>query len=131
MSRILLVSMLLVCSRWVPAWAQERRVTGTVSANEDGTTMPGVSVVIKGTTRGTNTDANGNYSISVPDKGGRLVFSFVGSVQQEAEIGNQSVINIKLASDSRQLSEVVVTGTGVATTKAKLGIAAQYWTLKE
>ena len=125
------MSFLLTCSLWTIAWGQERKITGTVTANEDGTTIPGVSVVIKGSTRGTNTDAKGEYAISVPDRGARLVFSFVGSVQQEVEVGNQSVINVKLVSDSRQLSEVVVTGTGVATTKAKLGIAVESVSAKD
>jgi TonB-linked SusC/RagA family outer membrane protein len=93
--------------------------------------MPGVSVVLKGTTKGSNTDAEGNYAINVPDKGGKLTFSFVGSVTQEVEIGTQSVINVKLTSDARQLSEVVVTGVGVATTKAKLGIAVESVSAKD
>ena len=115
--------MLIVCSRWVPAWAQERVVTGKVTASEDGTPMPGVSVVIKGTTRGANTDATGNYSISAPDKGGRLVFSFVGSASQEVEIGNRSVVDIKLANDSKQLGEVVVTAVGIQREKRALAYA--------
>ena len=123
MSRILLVSMLLVCSLWVPAWAQERIITGKVLASEDGTPMPGVSVVIKGTTRGANTDANGTYSITAPDKGGRLVFSFVGSASQEVEIGNRSVVDIKLVNDSKQLGEVVVTAVGIQREKRALAYA--------
>ena len=115
--------MLIVCSRWVPAWAQERVVTGKVTASEDGTPMPGVSVVIKGTTRGANTDADGTYSISTPDKGGRLVFSFVGSASQEVEIGNRSVVDIKLANDSKQLGEVVVTAVGIQREKKALAYA--------
>ncbi|HLL95530.1 MAG TPA: SusC/RagA family TonB-linked outer membrane protein [Spirosoma sp.] len=123
MSRILLVSMLLVCSLWVPAWAQERTITGKVLSSEDGNPMPGVSVVIKGTTRGANTDANGTYSISVPDQGSRLVFSFVGSASQEVEIGNRSVVDIRLANDSKQLGEVVVTALGQQRDKKALAYA--------
>ncbi|WP_317168019.1 TonB-dependent receptor plug domain-containing protein [Spirosoma taeanense] len=125
MSRILFVSILFMCSLWSPAWAQERRITGKVTAAEDGSAMPGVSVILKGTTRGANTDAEGNYAIVVPQSGGTLTFSFVGTVSQEVPIGNQSVINVRLSADSRILSEVVVTGVGVATTKAKLGIAVE------
>lgn len=123
MSRILLVGMLLVCSLWVPAWAQERTITGKVLASEDGTPMPGVSVVIKGTTRGANTDANGTYSITTPNQGGRLIFSFVGSASQEVEIGNRSVIDIRLANDSKQLGEVVVTAVGIQREKKALAYA--------
>ena len=115
--------MLLVCSLWVPAWAQERTITGKVLASDDGTPMPGVSVVIKGTTRGANTDANGTYSITAPDKGGRLVFSFVGSASQEVEIGNRSVVDIRLTNDSKQLGEVVVTAVGIQREKRALAYA--------
>ena len=115
--------MLFVCSFCVTVLAQEQTVTGKVTAAEDGSIMPGVSVVLKGTTRGSSTDASGTYSISVPEKGATLVFSFVGSATQEFKVGNQSIINVNLVSDSRQLSEIVVTGVGVATDKRKLGIA--------
>lgn len=125
------MSLLLVGSVWTTAMAQDRRVTGKVTSSDDGSAMPGVSVVVKGSTKGANTDADGNYSVSVPDKGGKLVFSFVGATSQEVEIGNQSVINLKLVSDTRQLSEVVVTGVGVATTKAKLGIAVESVSAKD
>ncbi len=88
--------------------------------------MPGVSVLLKGTTKGANTNADGAYSVEVPgDKSATLVFSFVGVATQEVAVGNQSVIDVKLVSDNRQLSEVVVTGVGVATDKRKLGIAVE------
>jgi len=125
MRKILLVSLLLVCSLWATAWAQERKVSGKVTSADDGKPMPGVSVVLKGTTKGANTDADGSYSIAVPEQGGKLVVSFVGTTTQEVEIGNQSVIDIKLATDTRQLNEIVVTGVGVATDKRKLGIAVE------
>ncbi|GAB2524362.1 SusC/RagA family TonB-linked outer membrane protein [Spirosoma aerophilum] len=123
MRKILLMSLLLVCSFWLPALAQERTITGKVTASEDGSPMPGVSVVIKGTTRGTNTDANGSYSISVTEKGSRLIFSFVGSASQELEIGNKSVINVALANDAKQLGEVVVTALGQQRDKKALAYA--------
>jgi len=115
MSRILLLSFLLVNSVLSTAWAQERKVVGKVISAEDGSALPGVSVVVKGTTKGANTDASGVYVISIPStKGISLVFSFVGVVTQEVKVGNESEINVSLVSDSRQLSEVVVTGVGVA-----------------
>ncbi|WP_332369042.1 carboxypeptidase-like regulatory domain-containing protein [Spirosoma telluris] len=132
MSRILLMSFLLVSSIWSTAWAQERRIVGKVTSAEDGSPLPGVSVVVKGTTKGANTDAGGVYSISVPSaKGTILVFSFVGVVTQEVKVGNESEVNASLVSDSRQLSEVVVTGVGVATSKAKLGIAVESVSAKD
>jgi TonB-linked SusC/RagA family outer membrane protein len=123
MRRILLAGILMVCSLWVPAWAQERTITGKVVASEDGTLMPGVSVVLKGTTRGANTDANGAYTIGIPEKGGKLIFSFVGSASQEVEIGNRSVVDVKLENDSKQLNEVVVTAVGIQREKKALAYA--------
>jgi TonB-dependent starch-binding outer membrane protein SusC len=113
------------------AWAQQRTVTGKVTSAEDQAAIPGASVVLKGSTRGTTTDAAGNYSLGVPAEGGTLVVSFVGTTQQEVVIGNQSVIDVKLVADTRQLTEVVVTGVGVATTKAKLGIAVESVSAKD
>ncbi len=125
MRKILLVSLLLVSSAWATVWAQEMKVTGKVTTADDGAAIPGVSIVVKGSSRGSNTDSQGNYSINVPATGSKLVFSFVGTTTQEIEVANQSVIDVKLVSDSRQLSEVVVTGVGVATSKTKLGIAVE------
>ena len=106
------MSILLVCSVWTVGFAQDRTITGKVTSLDDGASMPGVSIVIKGTTRGVNSDANGAYSISVPGSGAKLVFSFVGSTSQEIEVGNRSILNVKLTNDSKQLSEVVVTALG-------------------
>ena len=79
---------LLVCFSFVfalsTAWAQERMVSGKVTSPEDGSTLPGVNVVLKGTTNGTVTDADGNYKLNVPSAGGTLVFSFIGLQTQEA-----------------------------------------------
>ena len=132
MRRILLVSLLLVCSLWSTGWAQDRRVVGKVTSAEDGSPLPGVSVVVKGTTEGTSTDANGLFDLSIPNpKGTTLVFSFVGVATQEIKLGNESELNVSMASDSRLLTEVVVTGSGVATTKAKLGIAVESVSAKD
>src|SRR5690606_29880933 len=73
---------------------------------------PGVNVVIKGTTSGTSTDANGKYSISVPQSGGILVFSFIGLSSLEVEVGNRSVVDVRMSMDITQLTEVVVVGYG-------------------
>ena len=107
------------------ALAQERVITGRVSSAEDGTALPGVNVVLKGSTNGTVTDSDGAYKLSVPDKGGVLVFSFIGLKTNELEIGERTVIDIALSLDVTQLSEVVVTGAGIATDKRKLGIAVE------
>ena len=90
------------------AWAQERVVSGKVTSTEDGSTLPGVNVVVKGTTNGTVTDSNGAYSLNVPGTGGTLVFSFIGFQTQEVSIGDQTIVDAKLGADITQLSEVVV-----------------------
>jgi TonB-linked SusC/RagA family outer membrane protein len=94
------------------AWAQERSVLGKVTSQEDGTALPGVNVVVKGTTNGTVTDAEGNFKISVPSSGGSLVFSFIGLSTTEVEIGDRTTVDVSLSLDVQQLSEVVVTGYG-------------------
>jgi len=82
-----------------------------------------VSVVLKGTNRGANTDAEGKYTIAVPAEGGTLIFSFVGTMAQEVAIGSRSVIDVKLAADTKQLSEVVVTAVGIQRDKKALAYA--------
>jgi TonB-linked SusC/RagA family outer membrane protein len=106
-------------------WAQERTVTGRVSSMEDGSGLPGVNVVLKGTTNGTVTDANGNYSLSVPQEGGTLVFTFIGLQSQEAVIGTRATVDLQMSQDVQQLSEVVVTAMGIERTKNELAYAAQ------
>lgn len=112
MRRVLLLltaSLVLVTS----AFAQERTVTGKVTSAEDGSSLPGVNVVLKGTTAGTVTDVDGNYKISVPAEGGTLVFSFIGLTTSEIGVGSRSTVDVQMASDITQLSEIVVTGYGV------------------
>lgn len=123
MKQYLLVCVVIVSSA-VTAWAQGRVITGTVTSAEDGSSLPGVSVVIKGTTTGTSTDANGSYSLSVPEGQNVLIYSFIGMQSQEVEIGNRTVIDIQLAEDVRQLSEVVVTALGIERSVKTLGYAA-------
>ncbi|NOS91489.1 MAG: SusC/RagA family TonB-linked outer membrane protein, partial [Cyclobacteriaceae bacterium] len=94
------------------AWAQERTVTGKVTSADDGSGLPGVNVILKGTTTGTVTDVEGNFSISVPSSGGSLDFSFVGYVTQTVDIGSRSTIDVQLATDVTQLSEVIITSYG-------------------
>jgi TonB-linked SusC/RagA family outer membrane protein len=93
------------------ALAQEKVVTGKVVSEDDGSAIPGVNVLEKGTSNGTVTDAEGNFRISVGSTA-TLVFSFVGYSSQESVVGAQSVINISLPSDVTSLSEVVVVGYG-------------------
>lgn len=95
------------------AWAQDRTVSGKVTDAESGEGLPGVNVLLKGTSQGVNTDLDGNYKISVPSDGGTLVFTFIGMSNKEVAIGARSVIDVSLDTDIRQLSEVVVTALGI------------------
>jgi len=90
------------------ALAQERVVTGAVT-DETGSPMPGVNVLVKGTSVGTATDTEGKYSISLGD-GATLVFTFVGYVSQEVAVGSRTSVDVTMAPDVQALSEIVVTG---------------------
>lgn len=92
--------------------AQERTVSGTVTSAEDGTSLPGVSVVVKGSTMGAVTDSEGFYTLDVPAQEGILVFTFIGLKTQEIEIGNRTTVDVQMSVDVTQLSEVVVVGYG-------------------
>ncbi|WP_461065093.1 SusC/RagA family TonB-linked outer membrane protein [Spirosoma horti] len=120
MSKILLGSWLLLLLFCLPVLAQDVAVSGRVTSSDDGSPLPGVTVQVKGSTKGTNTDAQGYYKItSAPSS--RLVFSFIGYVSQEVAVGNQTTINVSLAGDSQQLSEVVVIGYGTQTRQDATG----------
>jgi TonB-linked SusC/RagA family outer membrane protein len=116
---------LLACFSFVllsfSVMAQDRVVQGKVTSQEDGLPLPGVNVVVKGTTNGAVTDADGAYKLSVPASGGTLSFSFIGMVTQDVEIGDRTVIDVSLVSDAATLQEVVVTGQGIAKEKRALG----------
>lgn len=90
------------------SWAQERIVTGKVTSTEDGAAVPGVNVLVKGTTNGTATDADGSFSININSADDVLVFSFIGFATREITVGNQSSIAVALDPDITVLSEVVI-----------------------
>lgn len=91
---------------------QTRTITGQVLSSEDNSGLPGVNVIVKGTTTGTVTDIEGNYAIDVPANAVSLVYSSVGFITQEVAIGTQSVINLTLTADVTALEEIVVVGYG-------------------
>jgi len=113
--RMLYAFMVLACLLFanMSVYAQGFQVTGVVS-DESGETLPGVNVMVKGTTVGAVTDVNGNYSITVPDGNAVLQFSFVGYNPQDIVVGNQRQIMVTMAESSTALSEVVVIGYGTA-----------------
>ena len=92
--------------------AQERTVTGTVTSGEDGSALPGVNVILKGTSTGTITDLDGNFVISVSGNEAVMTFSSVGFTGQEVLVGNQTVIDLALQPDITALEEIVITGYG-------------------
>lgn len=91
---------------------QNKTITGKVIGADDNMGIPGVNVLVKGTNVGAVTDFDGNYSINVPSSSSTLVFSYIGFVTQEIIVGNQSIINVTMASDVAALDEVVVVGFG-------------------
>jgi len=95
------------------AIAQDRTITGTVKGQEDGLPIPGVSVRVKGAAGGTLTGADGSFSIKAPASATSLEFSSIGYVSQTRTLGTSNVINVALITDSKGLSEVVITGYGV------------------
>ena len=92
-----------------PQQEEGKKITGTVT-DQDGITLPGVNIMVKGTTMGVPTDENGNFELFVPEDKNRIVVSFIGFVTQEVEIGNMSNFRIALESDIQELDNIVVTG---------------------
>jgi len=124
MKKILLLNLCFLLLAAGRLFAQTHAVTGTVTAKEDGLPLPGVSVSIKGTTNGTQTDVNGKYTLTVPD-GATLSFSFLGYATQSLP-ANTSTLNVIMVATAQQLGEVVVTGAlGVARTRNQQSYAAQ------
>ncbi|WP_341228034.1 SusC/RagA family TonB-linked outer membrane protein [uncultured Arcticibacterium sp.] len=105
-------------------FAQSMEVSGKVTSADDGIGLPGVSVTVQGTTRGTTSDVDGMYKIAA-EKGATLVYSFVGMNSKSIAIGSQSVINVSLTSDQGLLSEIVVTSTGLNRTAKDVVYANQ------
>lgn len=96
-------------------------VTGTVIAAEDNSPLPGVTVQIKGTGRGTTTDANGSYRLNDVPANSTLIFSFIGLLSQEVATGTRSLVNVTMTADQKQLQEVVVVGYGTQKVKDATG----------
>ena len=100
-------------------------VSGKVTSGEDQSPLPGVNILVKGSTQGTISDADGRYSIVVPSPDGVLIFSFVGYLTQEVSLAGRTDISVVLATDAKQLNEVVVTALGIEKDVVKLGYAQQ------
>ncbi|MGB8194088.1 MAG: carboxypeptidase-like regulatory domain-containing protein, partial [Chitinophagaceae bacterium] len=103
---LLWVGCLLLCTALL---AQNRTISGKVT-DAKGSPIPNASVIIKGTTTGTTTDANGDFQLSVPSSARALMVTSVGMAQQEVTLGNRNTFNVSLAVDERDMQEVVVVG---------------------
>ncbi len=107
------------------AFAQDRVISGRVLAKEDGSAIPGVNVLVKGTTSGTVTDLDGNFRLNVPSGDATLVFSFIGYQTQEVVVGDRTVVDLQMQADVHQLEEVVVTAQGLERDQRSLGYSVQ------
>ncbi|MVN76544.1 SusC/RagA family TonB-linked outer membrane protein [Hymenobacter sp. HMF4947] len=125
MKRNLLMTLFLLLTLLQAVQAQTRAVSGRVTDQKSGEGLPGVTVLLKGTTNGTSTDADGSFTMAVPTVGGTLVFSSVGMNTQERPVGSSTQVNVALTQNSRELSEVVVTALGIEKDKRTLGYATQ------
>lgn len=121
MRKILLFSFTLFIAFRVAA--QEQTISGKVIAEDDESPIPGANIIVKGTSLGTLTDISGNYTLSVPEGEETIVFSFIGMKTIEVDINGRSEIDISLPSDTKQLSEVVVTALGERVDRDELGTA--------
>ncbi len=122
MKRICLIFFVILGLVGNSLYAQERRVTGIVTDMMDGSSLPGVTVMVKGTTIGAITDANGRYEINVP-AGGVLVFSFIGMTTEEIVPGDRTVVDVAMTQDIATLQEVIITaGVAGATPRNKMSV---------
>jgi TonB-linked SusC/RagA family outer membrane protein len=125
MRKILLLNFAFVLCLIHQVLAQGVTVTGRVTDQETGEGLPGVSVIIKGTTTGTNTGAEGAYTLAIPadvNPGNvTLVFRLIGMTTQEIVVGNKSTINVSMGADTEQLSEVIITGYSTQTQREVAG----------
>lgn len=106
------------------SFGQGTQITGTVTGASDGVPLPGVNIIVKGTTNGVQTDFDGNYTITA-NVGDVIQFSYLGMMDKEVTIGSDTVINVQLNEDTEQLEDVVVTALGIAKSRKSLTYAAQ------
>lgn len=118
--RIWVIMLASVCASYAQVM-----VSGKVLSGEDNSPMPGVNILVKGTTVGIITDSQGAYRLEVPSADAVLIFSFVGFETQEVSLNGRTTFDITLATDATQLSEIVVTALGIEKDKSKIGYATQ------
>ena len=123
MKRTLLWSLLFLLALAGRSWAQSRPVSGRVIDKSTNEGLPGVSVIVKGTTTGTATDADGRFALNVASAAATLQFKYLGYVTAEQVVGGSATMDISLAVDNKQLDEVTVTALGISREKRALGFA--------
>jgi TonB-linked SusC/RagA family outer membrane protein len=122
------VALLLACLMFLSTQflqAQNRTITGKVTNSEDGSSIPGVAISVKGTTVGTTTDISGKYQLSVPGTAKTLVFQFIGMKTKEVALGTSNVVDVILDPDVLDIEGVVVTAIGIKRETKALGYAVQ------
>ena len=133
MKKIIYCLLYEIRSRWllvisftlfISQTALAQSISGQVSGDA-GEPLPGVNVIIKGTSTGTVTDIEGKYNLNISEEAEILVFSFIGYITKEVGIGNRSTVNVELFTDAQQLSEVVVTALGIKREERSLGYSVQ------
>lgn len=115
---------LLLCLSPLSIFAQTKQINGQVTSSTNKDPMPGVGITVKGTTRGTTTDASGKFKIEAASTE-TLVFSFIGFISQEVKVGNISSLDVSLVEDTQNLEEVIVTALGIKKESKKLGYSAE------
>lgn len=104
---------------------QQQKITGTVTDAKTGEPLPGVTIILEGTTKGATTDANGNFSLEVAQSDAVLAFSYVGYIPEKITVQGQSVLNVKLVADIKVLNEVIVVGYGTQKKESVIGSITQ------
>ena len=125
MRRFAILAALIVFAGAPLLQAQSTQVTGTVTSSEDGLGLPGVSILVKGTTLGSVTNLDGFYTLAVPEDATTLVYSFIGMVTQEHSIEGRTTRDVVLDPDVVGIEEVVVTAIGIKRESKALGYAVQ------
>lgn len=115
------VAFSLLMMSFMSLTAQDRLIQGRITALDDGSALPGVNVMVKGTTQGTVTDFDGKYALSVPESAVALVFSYIGYTSEEVEIGGKTVIDLSMSVNTTTLEDIVVTALGVERESKALG----------
>jgi TonB-linked SusC/RagA family outer membrane protein len=124
MKKVLLLNFLFLFALLGQVMAQSRTITGKVTGAGDGEPLPGVSVVVKGTTTGTATSADGSFSVNVPANANTLVFRYIGYMTKEVALGSGNTISVSMDLDNKQLAEVIVTGYGTTVKSEVTGAVA-------